>query len=369
MAEFSQLLTTKKGQTLIAKMLSVPGGIIFTRIATTSTAYELDQLEDLTNLVGIEQDVTISKVSRPTETTAKVEGAIQNGSLVTGYYIRTIGLYATDPDEGEILFAVTIETSGNCYMPAYNGVAVSGVYVKLIARVSNSEIVSLVVDPAAVATVGDIINKLDSDGGNISETVIESLDTIETEFPEPEAGEKSKTFLGKVKKFISDFNDFKAGIITLGKLVNNGQTTEPGFALDARYGKTLYDLYAQLNANLNNILSKQIAITSIKNDAGESTNAITVNASNTKITTCGNVATVVLNVTAVTAIPSGSLFRIDFANLGIKESNGCDYSGSDAFGLSSVFDGYANIRMFSMANSNIPAGRSFALRSTHIKQI
>ncbi|MFT4107612.1 MAG: hypothetical protein QM657_17790 [Lacrimispora sp.] len=87
-------------------------------------------------------------------------------------------------------------------------------------------------------------------GGDISETVIETLKTIETQFPVPSAGEDSKTFLGKVKRFIQDFNDFKTGVLTLGHLVNNGQTTEPGFALDARYGKTLYDLYAQLNANL-----------------------------------------------------------------------------------------------------------------------
>lgn len=120
---------------------------------------------------------------------------------------------------------------------------------------------------------------------------------------------------------------------------------------------------------MNNILSGQITVASIKNDAGVLTNAITIDASNTKITTCGNVATVVLHVTAATAIPSGSLFRIDFNSLGVKESNGCDYSGGDAFGLSAVSNNYANIRLFGIAGSTIPAGRSFALRSTHIKQI
>ncbi|MEY8357088.1 hypothetical protein AALB39_27605 [Lachnospiraceae bacterium 54-53] len=98
----------------------------------------------------------------------------------------------------------------------------------------------------------EMAKKADSTGGDISNTTIKTVDTISAEFPIPSAGESSKTFLGKVKKFIQDFNDFKTGILTLGHLVNNGQTTEPGFALDARYGKTLYDLYAQLNANLNN---------------------------------------------------------------------------------------------------------------------
>ena len=92
--------------------------------------------------------------------------------------------------------------------------------------------------------------KVSASGGDISGTKIGSLETITTEFPVPAEGETPKVFLGKVKKFIRDFNDFKVGIITVGKLVNNGQTTAAGYALDARYGKTLYDLYTQLNSDI-----------------------------------------------------------------------------------------------------------------------
>jgi hypothetical protein len=91
--------------------------------------------------------------------------------------------------------------------------------------------------------------KVSASGGDISGTKIGSLETITSEFPVPAEGETPKVFLGKVKKFIQDFNDFKAGVITVGKLVNNGQTSAAGYALDARYGKTLYDLYTQLNSD------------------------------------------------------------------------------------------------------------------------
>lgn len=94
--------------------------------------------------------------------------------------------------------------------------------------------------------------KVSESGGDISNTKIGSLDTITTEFPIPAEGETSKVFLGKVRKFMQDFNNLKTGIITVGKLVNNGQTTVAGYALDARYGKTLYDLYIQLNSDLHN---------------------------------------------------------------------------------------------------------------------
>lgn len=110
-------------------------------------------------------------------------------------------------------------------------------------------------DPIDIADITGNFEKLDTEiakkanasGGDISAMAVKTLDTIAAEFPVPSAGESSKTFLGKVRKFVQDFNNFKTGILTLGRLVNNGQTTEPGFALDARYGKTLYDLYAQLN--------------------------------------------------------------------------------------------------------------------------
>ncbi|WP_024348044.1 hypothetical protein [Lacrimispora indolis] len=99
----------------------------------------------------------------------------------------------------------------------------------------------------------EVNKKASSSGGDISNTTIKTVDTIADSFPVPSAGESSKTFLGKVKKALQDMKDFSTGVVTLGRLVNNGQTTEPGFALDARYGKTLYDLYAQLNSNLTGI--------------------------------------------------------------------------------------------------------------------
>lgn len=97
-------------------------------------------------------------------------------------------------------------------------------------------------------------NKVSSNG-DISNTVIDSVDTITADFPEPTAGESTKTYLGKVKKFIADFNSFKNGIITLGRLANNADTTVEGFALDARMGKTLGDRVAQLNSDLGEVNS------------------------------------------------------------------------------------------------------------------
>lgn len=156
MAEFSKLVITNKGQALLAKMIAGSGNIEFTKISASSTAYTDAQLQGLTSLSNVKQTSLISKVTRTNEVAIKVEAAFTNTELTAGYYMKALGLYAVDPDAGEILYAVTRETSGNCYMPAYNGITVSGAYVQLVTTVGNAENVSLEVDQAAVATIGDI---------------------------------------------------------------------------------------------------------------------------------------------------------------------------------------------------------------------
>ncbi len=156
MAEFSKLVITSKGQALLAKMIAGSGDIEFTKVSASSTAYTDAQLEGLASLSNVKQTSLISKITRTNEVAIKVETSFTNTELTEGYYMKALGLYAVDPDVGEILYAITRETSGNCYMPAYNGITVSGAYVQLVTTVGNAENVSLEVDQAAVATIGDI---------------------------------------------------------------------------------------------------------------------------------------------------------------------------------------------------------------------
>lgn len=156
MAEFSQLIITKKGQALVAKMLSGIQGVKFTRIAASDAVYKLTDLEKMETLGNVRQSADVAKVTRTSEVTVTVETAFTNTDLIAGYFMRALGLYAVDPDDGEILYAVAIETSGNCYMPLYAGVTVSGAYIQLVTSVGNATNVSLEVSNSANATIGDI---------------------------------------------------------------------------------------------------------------------------------------------------------------------------------------------------------------------
>lgn len=156
MVEFSRLITTRKGQALNAKMIAGAGQVNFTRVCTSDKSYELSELENLTALSGIRQTSVPTRITRTNEIGVKVETVFSNYDLKIGYYMRTLGLYATDPDEKEILYAVAISVSDQCYMPPNNGITLSSAYINLIYAVGNSDNVSLNVDPGCFATIGDL---------------------------------------------------------------------------------------------------------------------------------------------------------------------------------------------------------------------
>ena len=155
MSEFRQLIITNKGQALMAKLIAGTANVTFTKVAASSTTYSDSQIPGLTGLSNIKQQVAVSKVTKINSVAVQVDAAMENSALTTGYYMNSIGLYANDPDDGEILYAVAGANVG-AYMPPYNGITVSGAYLKLVTTVSNASNVSMTVDPAAVATVGDI---------------------------------------------------------------------------------------------------------------------------------------------------------------------------------------------------------------------
>lgn len=92
MAQYSKLVITNNGQELMAKMIAGTGNISFTRVCASSTQYTESQLPGLSALSGIKQETLVSKVTRTNNVAIKVEAALTNASLTTGYYMRTLGL-------------------------------------------------------------------------------------------------------------------------------------------------------------------------------------------------------------------------------------------------------------------------------------
>ena len=155
--ELASFVITNKGQALMAKLMQGTGTCDFTNIRLSSQAYTDAQIQTLTALANVKQTAPVTNKSVVNSTSIQIEGAVDNTELSTGYDINTIGIYATDPDEGEILYAAARAiTTG--YMPPYNGVTVSGGVFKFVITVGASSQVTLTVDPAGYASIADIQN-------------------------------------------------------------------------------------------------------------------------------------------------------------------------------------------------------------------
>ncbi len=153
--EFSTFVITNKGQALITKLMQGTGSCTFTVIRLSSHAYAENQLAGLTALEDVKQTTAISRKTVLNATSIQIEGALDNTKLTAGYSIQTIGIFAKDPDDGEILFAVARATTAG-YMPPYNGVTISGGYFKFVITVGNADNVTIQLDPAGYATIGDV---------------------------------------------------------------------------------------------------------------------------------------------------------------------------------------------------------------------
>ena len=153
--ELASFIITNKGQALMAKLMQGTGTCDFTNIRLSSQVYSDAQIPGLTSLANVKQTAPVTKKTVINSTSIQIEGAVDNTQLAAGYNIQTIGIYATDPDDGEILYAAARAITAG-YMPPYNGITVSGGVFKFVITVGASSQVTLTVDPAGYASIADI---------------------------------------------------------------------------------------------------------------------------------------------------------------------------------------------------------------------
>lgn len=154
MPNWNGLVLTKKGQLLQAK---VGTGVVLALTKMKLGSGVLPNgtsLEDLTDLVTPEQNVGIaSKEVLTDQKMCKISATITNVGLSAGYYVRELGVFANDPDDGEILYAVTSDSAPDYLPPERGSTAISQEFAVYIAA-SNASNVNVSIDPGALATMG-----------------------------------------------------------------------------------------------------------------------------------------------------------------------------------------------------------------------
>ena len=166
----SEYKITTAGRALMADMLAGLDTATFTKIEVSSHDYTGTTLEDLTSIVDVEQTSLVSGVVKKDSATVQIIGAVNNTSLVTGYYMRTVGLYAKNGANQEILYSVLSAGAEADYMPAGGGRTNTGKTFRLNTKVGEASQVNMTVDPAAFATTAqldDVITALENKGDAI----------------------------------------------------------------------------------------------------------------------------------------------------------------------------------------------------------
>ena len=160
MGAFKSAVITTKGQALLAKVVASTTKLEFTKIKVSEQKLSGD-LASLTGIGTIKQEEKVASVVRQNGANVKVSASFSNETLGAGYYVRNIGLYANDPQDGEILYSISVadeSTATADWMPPFNGIGVSSLLVDLVTAVSNASSVEVTVDPSAGATVAQITN-------------------------------------------------------------------------------------------------------------------------------------------------------------------------------------------------------------------
>ena len=153
MPNWNGIILTNKGRVLQAKV-EAGETLNLTKLKLGSGIISEGQsLEALSDLIRPEQNLGIAAKTAMENGFTKIEATITNAGLEEGYYVRELGVFAQDPDDGEILYAVTTDTAPD-YLPAQGGAAVLSQEFAVYITTSNVDHIEATIDPTALATVG-----------------------------------------------------------------------------------------------------------------------------------------------------------------------------------------------------------------------
>lgn len=153
MPNWSGLILTQQGRQLQAKV-EAGTKLVITKLKLGSGVLpEGKQMEELRDLVTPKQNVGIATIEVQNDGTCKLSATISNTGLAAGYYVRELGVFATDPDKGEILYLVANDSAPD-YLLAEGGATVVSQEFAVYVSASNTDNVVAQIDAGALATMG-----------------------------------------------------------------------------------------------------------------------------------------------------------------------------------------------------------------------
>ena len=244
---FHEAVITMKGLALDTKIRSGMTVAKFTHIKMGDGIYDgSEDLNIVESLKEVRQTFAISSIIVADNKTVRLRTVSDNIGVAAGYYISELGIYAEDPDEGEILYSIAIGVKGKMdYQPSETELPGATSTFDTYTSVSNVESAVISVDLGAAASAKDLedLKKV------LENPVFDDSGEVEgvASFPDFLSSVVSKMNLFQF------FRNFKAGmqfVLHAGQIVNNCTSDADNLPLSAAQGKVLMDLYTKLNSDL-----------------------------------------------------------------------------------------------------------------------
>ncbi|MEJ5227175.1 phage tail protein [Thermodesulfovibrio sp.] len=180
MGDFIGTILTNRGRNLLAKA-QTGVQLNFTRVAIGDGIWQegVDPVEMVT-LVNEKHRLPIQSIELTGDGTVRLRFILTNNGLTEGFFIREIGIFAQDPDIGEILYAVTYAGDRADYIPAYGVTLIENV-VDIYTVIANAQnVTALISDTVVIATKKDIYehNKSTSSHLDIRDKLVSHIDSL-----------------------------------------------------------------------------------------------------------------------------------------------------------------------------------------------
>lgn len=143
MAAFPKMTLTNAGQALQTKVLA-GATLTFTRIALGDGQLNGQPIAPLTALISQKATVEVDSVRVVNTTTAQVAGFFSNADISTGFWWRETGVFAQDPDVGEILYGYTNAGDAGDYIPTAADTRIEK-YIYCSIAVANADTVNITI--------------------------------------------------------------------------------------------------------------------------------------------------------------------------------------------------------------------------------
>lgn len=143
MAAFPKMTLTNVGQALQTKVLAGET-LTFTRIALGDGQLNGQPIAPLTALISQKATVEVDSVRVVNNSTAQAAGFFSNEDVSTGFWWRETGLFAQDPDVGEILYGYTNAGDAGDYIPTVADTRIEK-YIYCSIAVANADTVNITI--------------------------------------------------------------------------------------------------------------------------------------------------------------------------------------------------------------------------------